>query len=286
MSRSVIGALVSLVGLAVAVPACADEPGARRWIWADASASMNPAGLRLRVGGSARRALPEGDGPLLRGRELKVGVTLASTPAYGALGVEATAVPVAFLELGARYQLVGFYGAYGSLWRLPSRRSSFGEAEVRHAHATPGLGNALTTSAALRARIGGVVVQNELAATFLQLGRARGWFYFPEESTLVATRDVLLIDQLVALTTPWQGEGEAGLRAGPWAELTRSVRADLTRLRVGAVASWIPADRLGSLRRPRIGLVVAAVLRDPARRGRVFAGLSVGGDLEAGPGAP
>jgi hypothetical protein len=284
VSASVRRAAAALLGCVVAGvagggTARAEEPARRSWAWADFAGAVDPVGLRLQVGWSVRRTIPDGEGLLRRGREVQAGVSVASTPSYGQLGAEFSAVPLAVLEVRARYRLTGFYGAYGALWRLPSRRAPFGDRELRDARGTPGLGQSLSGAVALRARFGRVIVRDELAAAFLLLSRDRGWYYLPEETLLVAPQDAILADQLVVLGELWKGEGDAALLAGPLVDYTRGVRADLTRVRAGALLRWTSAGRLGWLRRPSIGAAAGVYLRERNRRGQAFAGLVVGAEL-------
>ncbi len=281
--RAAAALLVVAVGSAGGGAARADPPGRRSWAWVDLSGAVNPTGLRMQAGWSARQTMPDGDGPLWRGREVRADAFVASTPAYGQVGAEFSAVPLAVLEVRARYQLTAFYGAQGALWRVPSRRARFGDRELRDARATPGLGQSLSGAAALRARVGRVIARNELAASFVLLSRDRGWYYYPEETTVVAPQDVILSDQLAVLGVLWQGEGDAALLAGPMLDYTRGVQAHLTRVRAGAVASWTFAGRLGWLRRPRLGAVGGVMLRERNREGQAFAGLVMGGELGGEP---
>jgi hypothetical protein len=280
-ARIALGALaLAAAGLAPG-SGRAEPPSATSGFSVDSAVGANPAAARIEAAWFVRRRLPDGQGVLWSGRETRAGAIVGFTPAYGQLALEASAVPIAFLELRARYALTGFLGAYGGLWRLPSPDAPFGDAESRASHAEPGLGQSLTVAPALRARAGRLVLWNELAATAVAVAAPDGWYYWPEQDTLVATRDVILGDTLAITVEAWRGAGDAGLRIGPTADVTRSVKAELTRVRLGGVAALTLSDR-GWLQRPRLTAWVGMLLRDPNRKGGLSAALVVACDLGVG----
>lgn len=246
-----------------------------------AGAAVGPYGARVRAGWSETRALP-GEGILWRGREASAGGTVGVTPASAQLGLEASIVPIAFLELRARYEVTGYAGMLGSLWRAPSRHAPFDDGDIERSRARPGVRHTLLLAPALRARLGRLVLRNETDLSFIALSRRSGWYRLPEEDTLVAPRDLIVSDQLAALVEAWRGRGEAGLLLGPAAEITWAARADLTRVRLGGIAVLTLSDRLGTLSRPRLFASAGVAARDRNRAGEPFAVVGMSADLQPG----
>jgi hypothetical protein len=245
--------------------------------------ALGPIGAQARAGWLQTRALPQGDGILWRDREASAGVFAAATPASATLGVEGSIVPIAFLELSGGYDATGYFGAFGHLWRAPSRGASFGDSALRHARGEPAMEHRLHLDPTLRARFGRLIALNQAELSLLALSRGSGWYREPRYDTLVAPRDLVVVDRLTVLWEAWRGQGRAGLLVGPAAELTWAARADLTRVRTGGVAVLTPADRLLGLSQPRLFVWAGLNARDRNREGQPFAvfGVTANLDLEA-----
>jgi hypothetical protein len=279
--RGAARSLVTMIWLAAAV-ARGQEPAARQdRVSVQAGGSMGPVGASVQAGWFRRWALPQGEGMLWRDRDAQAGMTLGATPAFAQLGVEASAVPIAFLELRARYDVSGYFGAFATLWRAPSRHAPFGDARLRDAEGKPGMGHRLLLAPALRARVGPLILRNEADLSLIALSRGRGWYREPQDDTLVASRDVILADQIAALVEVGRGR----VLAGPSAQITWAARADLTRVRVGGIGVLTLTERLGAFSRPRLFVWAGMATRDRNRGGEPFvvAGLTGDVNLEARP---
>jgi hypothetical protein len=277
---AVLGGLLLAAGVARADGAWANG-GGRLSLQAVGGVAPTIAGVR--AGWYEQWALPEGEGILWSHRDASAGLTLGVTPASAQLGLEASVVPIAFLELSAGYQVCGFFGTFGSLWRAPSRHAPFGDGDIRDGDGRPGMEHRLRFTPSLRARFGRLVLRNESELTLIALSRGRGWYRTPAEDTLVASRDLILSDQLAALVEAWRGTGRAGILVGPAAEITWAARADLTRVRVGGIAVLTLANRLGGLSRPRLFAWAGAATRDRNRAGEPFAVFGLSGDVDVAP---
>ncbi|HET9555308.1 MAG TPA: hypothetical protein VFP50_20250 [Anaeromyxobacteraceae bacterium] len=276
--------------LTAALPARAAEPAerpvspsaARTTLSADLVARAAPAGLYLALSALRRWDQPDGDSLLLRGRYLQAGVAAGSSPSLAQAGLFAEWVPLAPLQLRLQYDALLYYGAFGSLVRLPSASAPFGPAALRALDGTEesALGHRLLATPVLRARLGRLVLRNETQLALYRLPARGAFVYDAEYDTLLASRDAVVSNRLAALWEAWRGPGDALLLAGPAWEVTHSGKAGLTRQRAEAVLFWSPADRLGPFARPRIFGVGGVNVRDRNRQGDPFAVVGAGADLD------
>lgn len=255
----------------------------RGWYAFQAGGGFAPILARVQVSRSAAWALPQRDGLLWQGREVELEAALGLSPATADLRLQASIIPIAFLELRAGYGATGFFGTFGTLWRAPSRRAPFGDADIEDDEGRPAMLHELTLAPALRARVGRLIVRNQTELALVALSRGRGWYRLPDRDTLVAPRDLILTNELVALVEAWRGPGRAGLLLGPAAEVTWAARADLTRVRVGGMAAFTWSDRLGALSHPRLFAWAGVAARDRNREGEAFGIFGMSADLEVAP---
>lgn len=282
-----LAALMVAMGLHAALPSLADAPGrgsdtTRTSATADLYGRAGPSGATLVVGALRRWTRSDGDSPLLHGRYLELGAAVGSSPAYAQGGVFGEWVPLAPFQLRARYDAFGFYGAYGVLLRFPSASSRFGSREISALSGSEerGIGHRLMATPILRVRVGSLLLRNETDLAWYRLAARDGWYYEPQNDTLLAARDFVVTNRLAALAELWHGDGDAILLAGPAYEVTHAGKADITRQRAEGVVFWSPAERLGSFTRPRLAGIFGVNLEDRNRKGDAFVAAGVGADVD------
>ena len=277
-SRLLPVALVTLLALAAATA----RAEGRTVLSADLYARWNPLGLTASLEAARRWDRPDGEGPLLRGRYLRAGAALSVNPAWAQAGPRVEWVPWAPLQLAAGYDLFGFFGAYGTLLRLPSDRAPFGRSalDALSGEEQSGLAQRLFVEPTLRARVGRVLLRSANALAAYRLAGRAGTYYESEYDTLLRERD-LLFHSRTTLTAELEREGAgASLLVGPAYEYTRAARTGVERQRLGALLYWVPAARGLGLDRPRLLLFGGVDLVDRNRRGEPFGVVGLGGDLD------
>jgi hypothetical protein len=241
----------------------------------------NPAGITLELELTRRWPEADGEGPLRRGRYLAAGGLLSANPAWTQVGPRVEWVPWAPLQLSAGLDLLGFYGANGSLLRLPSDAAPFGPGALRalEGQERSGLAERAFLEPVARARLGPLVLRSSQLIAWYRLSGSAGTYYESEFDTLLRERDLLFQSRTTATLELRRTGAEATLLLGPGYEYTRGGRTGVERHRVGAVLFWVPADRLLGLDRPRLLAWTGLDLADRNRRGQAFAVLGIGADL-------
>ena len=136
---SEIRAAMAMMMLALAALAAeARAADATTTVSADAVGRYGPAGGMLLVGVAPRWSEADGPSALARGRYAQIGATAGVNPAYAQGSLAAEWVPLAPLQLRLAYDIDGFFGANGSLLRLPSRHARFGDRSSRRSPAARG----------------------------------------------------------------------------------------------------------------------------------------------------
>jgi hypothetical protein len=219
---------------------------------------------------------------MTRGRYAQLGVGLAVSPASAQASLAAEWVPAAPFQLRLRYDASVFFGANGALLKFPSRHSRFGEDELDalSGDEETGIGQRVSFSPVVRARIGRLIVRNQTDLNWYTLSRSSGWYYESEYVTLIDENDWLVANRTMLLMELWRGAGEATVLVGPMYDVTRAGAAEITRQRVGASAYWAPAARWLGFDRPRVYALAGVNLSDRNREGEPFAILGFGGDLD------
>jgi hypothetical protein len=274
-------ALALVLGL---LPAAGRPADVTTTISVDAIARYGPPGAMI-LGGVTRRWTDEGGTSVLtRGTYAQIGASAGINPAYAQGSVSAEWVPIAVLQLGIGYDLFGYFGANGSLLRLPSRDARFGRAELSALAGSEeaGVGHRLTFNPALRAKIGHVLLLSEANLEWYALASQPGWYYESEWDTLVARRDWILANRIALFADLWDGPGGGTLLVGPMHDVTYASAAAIARQRVGAALLFSRAGRWLGLDRMRIYLLAGINLVDRNREGAPFALLGGGGSFDVG----
>lgn len=241
----------------------------------------NPDLLALRLGTFLRRSFAAGDGSLSEGRYVELGGQLALNPAYAQASLQLEFVPLAPLRLRLSYDVFAYQGRAGALLSFADPGASFGRRarDALDGEEVRAWGQRVLLQPTLRLRLGPLLLINEtdLAAYLLPEGP---YVLEQEYDTLLESDfDLLLANRARALYELWDGPGEATLLCGPQYEVVHARSASLTRQRVGGLLYFVPCERLGRLRRPRLYVWGGATLQDPSRAGEGFVVVGIGFDL-------
>ncbi|HSN13696.1 MAG TPA: hypothetical protein VLT61_03635 [Anaeromyxobacteraceae bacterium] len=265
-----------------ASPAAAGE--ARTSLFADAIGRYGPLGISVSAGVARRWTRDDGPSPLARGRYAQLSATLGVNPAWTQGSLTAEWVPIAPLQVYVQYDAFAFFGAYGSLLRLPSADSGFGSEEIEalRGREQAGVGHRVLLTPVLRAKVGRLVVRSQTDLAWYRLSATAGWYYESEYVTILSENDWLLANRTAVMVELWRGEGTATLLAGPMYDVTRAGAARIVRQRAGAAAFWSPAARWLGIDRPRVYALAGVHLSDRNLQGKPFAVIGLGGDLDIG----
>jgi hypothetical protein len=248
----------------------------------DGVGRVGPAGVMLSAGVARRWLQDDGPSSFAQGRYFQLGLTAGTNPAYAQGSLAAEWVPLAPLQLRLQYDAFSFFGTNGSLLRVPSAGSKFGEAEIDSlsGREESGLGQRVMLNPVLRARFGRVVLRNESEVSWYRMSSRTGWYYEWEHDTLLGESDWLVANRTTAFVELWRGAGEATLLIGPTYDVTRAGQSDITRHRVGAAAYFEPAGRWLGFDRVRFFAMAGANVVDRNRQGEPFAIFGLGGDIQ------
>lgn len=286
-SRPAPRALASAV-LLVALASLRAEPAQANEIilQSDLFARANPAGVMLQIGGLSRWTLGPSPRPDWPAPRLDLGAVVGANPAYGQGSLFAEWMPLAFTVLRAQADLFGFFGANGALLEMPDGQASFGDHDIDAlaGHERRRLGGRVMLQPTLRAKLGRLIIRNQTDVAWYQLGSGGPYFYEWEYDALVKSNDWIVANRTALLAELWSGSADAVLLVGPSYELRRALSAELQRQRLGGLAFFCPADRLGPLSRPRIFLQAGINLRDRNRQGELFVIGGLGTDFDIVPG--
>ena len=253
-------------------------------VFADVVGRYDPAGVMVSAGGARRWSQHDEPSLMTHGRYAQLGATVGVNPAYAQGSLAAEWVPVAPLQLRLQYDAFAFFGANGALLQFASPHSPFGEDErdALSGKEQTGLGHRVMFSPVLRAKVGRLIVRNQVDLDWYVLSRSSGWYYEWEYDTLLDENDWLFANRTTLLVELWRGARDATLLVGPMFDVTRAGAAEITRQRLGASAYWAPASRWLGFDRPRVYALAGVNLSDRNSEGEPFAVFGFGGDLDVG----
>jgi hypothetical protein len=275
-----VGIVLSSISSDAQERAPAPSAGARVIGQFDAMGRVNPPGEALSGGVAYRSVLAYDDARHHERAAWEIGAGVIVTPAFVEPGVHAELVPLPFLALRAEGNAFAFLGANLGLARFPAANSAFGDAQLATAPVRATTGERAAGTLTLRTEIGRFVPRNETTVAYYHFEDAGPYIYENENDTLLAPSDGLLVNRTQLLVEAWRGGKDATLLVGPSYEQVRTFSTALDRGRAGAVASWVPADAWGALRRPRVLVLAGFDVVDPNRRGQPYALLGIGADVE------
>lgn len=142
---------------------------------------------------SYRYRLFASDSPLLEPANVTVGFTTNLTPAFARAGVHLDVMPMAALQLGLTYEVLGYFGNFQNVFSAATPTAAAADAD-RNANAAAGLnqaawGSLLTLNALLQAKLGPIAVRSQLTASNIHMRDLTGpYFYEAINDLLVPSR--------------------------------------------------------------------------------------------------
>jgi hypothetical protein len=244
----------------------------------------NPDGAALRLGAYRRWGYADGDNPDKKSSYLQSGLSLALSPSFGQVGVHVEWMPALFVIARLQYDHYRFFGQYGALLSFPSADSPFGDdvLEAREGDEESSYGHRIMFRPVLRAKLGRFLLVNETDLAYLLTEGDGPYFRETQYDTLIEDRDVVIDNKAMCLFEIWKSDGPAPLYAGPYYGVTHAAGANITRHRVGVIASLVPADGLWFLGRPKVYSVLGYNVEDRNRKGEIFFLFHVGFAIDLG----
>jgi len=254
----------------------------RKVAFADTVVRAGPLGAMLTTGVYVRRTFEVDE---LRGFErsyLQAGLSLGVNPAYVEPQAHLEYLPAPFLALRAEAAMTRYFGANYGLLRFDSSDADFGDSALseRRGDEHSAWGQKGRLSILPRARFGRWILRSTLSVTGYHFDDPGPYVYEPELDTLLATTDLVITARSEALFELHRGPGSEALLLGSALESMRTLDTELSRTRLGALASYVVAERWGGLRRPRVYAFGGVNLTDANRSGEPVALLGVGADME------
>jgi len=211
---------------------------------------VNPKGLQERVAVSYRRRLFNGESILVKDTYLSVGPVVTLTPGFVSGGAQVQFMPLAVLRLTARYEAIGFFGAFGQLLAFEDEAVNFGP-EVRDAlgAGTSAGGSIWTFEGLVQMKLGGIAVRNNFIGMRSDIGVPAGTTTWFDQRTdlLVAAHGWSWTNDADLLLQPGGGLTVGGRWSSAQAfhELDRTPAAKTTH-RVGPIVAYTLYNKPGA----------------------------------------
>ncbi len=252
-----------------------------KWIiHADLVGLINPLGVAAFVGGLFRHPYDYSDTFESVWSHIQAGIFLGVNPAYAQLAAHAEWMPILPLQLHLEYDFFGYFANFGALLSFDDEDAAFGddvqkdragEEELAHSHR-------VLFRPILRGMVGPVIIRNVTDLAFYHF-EGEGPIYFEwEYDTLLEQDDLIFLNRTEVMLQAWSGGIEAMFLVGPYYEVTRAIRTEVQRQRVGGQILWIPADSLGVFGTLRVFAQFGANLQERNRKNEFYTLFGVGSD--------
>jgi hypothetical protein len=261
-----------------------DDDGPVTTLYYDMFVRANPEGLALRSGVYRRWGYGAADDPDDQSSYLQSGLSLALTPAYAQIAAHVEWMPALFVIAHLQYDHYRFFGRNGSLLSFPSGDSPFGDnvLEAREGDEESGYGHRFMFRPTLRAKFGRLLLVNETDLAYFLIEGDGPYFRESQYDTLIEDGDFVFDNKTMFLLEIRKSDGPTSFYAGPYYGVTHAGSADITRHRVGVIASLVPVDGLWFLGRPKIYSALGYNVEDRNRKGEIFFLFHVGFDINLG----
>lgn len=182
--------------------------------------------------------------------------------------------PLAILKLKVSYDAIATTGlAMGLGYGLsfPSADSPFdGDTlKARQGEEQLGLGHRLAIKPTVQAKVGPVVLINELeiGAWFVH-GPSGEWWYDILYDTLIRRGEIdgILANRTILAAEAWAGSGDERLLIGAVNQVTHSFGSEIERDRLGGFIAFTPTENIWGIARPTLLVMPGVTLVDPNRQ--------------------
>jgi hypothetical protein len=142
------------------------------------AARLNPLGLFAQMQLSYRFRLYEGEGALLRDNYVSIGLLPTISPAFARLGAQLEVQPVAALRLTGAIESSSYFGTFNLFQSFPTVTAPFSDSDIKRGgeadleYRTNVL--QATLGALLQARLGSIVVRNNLRGVYFNAATRNG----------------------------------------------------------------------------------------------------------------
>jgi hypothetical protein len=260
-------------GVTSEAPPAATLDSRRFFMPLDLRGRSQPTGIFVETGLVLRDIYHRDGSTLFEGTYQEIGWDLGVSPALLETGIHGEWMPVRVFKLRAEYHALMYYGTLGYMLSWDDADAAYGdeEADAREGEEEFGLGHRFSVQPTFQAKVGPIIIRNTTAFYTHFLGSFDGP-YMRERlfDQLQAEHDGMVANTTVLAAEVWDGPGEAMAIVGPMYETVSTLTSGTGRQRVGGVAVVIPADRIGTLHRPRVYIQSGVNLRDQNRDGAFF----------------
>lgn len=250
----------------------------RREVRGQLGASFNNLGLQSSVDVVWTRPLSASANPLASGAKISAGVTNAVTPAQARVGAWVEYSPLSILDIRAGADPAAYFGTFHSLLSFDAYDDPFDD-RTRKARGDARGGTALRAyvSPTLKARAGRFVASVGADLEWWRASASGPYFYEPTRDTLLKTSgDTLITTTAVVMREHDLGPG-GRLAIGAIHTRATVPGAPGNRIeRVGAIGIREFGSRRLRLPHPRLTGVLGCYVRDPSKRGQLFAAVAAG----------
>ncbi len=260
------------------------ENSARTTAYALLGFAYNPDAVVLFAGIERRYTYDLGPGVLSRQLYHQVGAEVLISGLFrGALFGEVS--PLRILKVRFQYDLwfwPGFSLGKGHGLIFPDKNTSFhpDELERRSGEEISGIGHRFALMPTLQLKVWRIAVQSQLELAAWYVPGERAFWREPLHDTLIArgVTDATLKSFTLLLLEVWGDGGDRRIMAGGLFEVVKSLRADITRHRLGGAIVATPFDSVVWFQRPALFVLGGTNIKDRNREDELW--LQIGLRLE------
>lgn len=257
------------------------RPGSRVIGSADIAARVGPLGMAARVGLALHHTYGVDVSGEYERSYIEGGLAVVATPATLEPQVHVECLPIPLLALRGEFAAVRYLGVNYGLLNFESPHDDFGSQvlSARRGDEQQAWGLRAGLTVTPRAKFGPVLLRSKLSFTAYHFDQPGPYVYDADLDTLLGTTDFVFTSRSDLFFELHDGPGAETLLLGPSFETRRTVDSGLARSRVGAALWYVPTERWGSLRQPRLYAQAGFNVVDPNRKGEAFSVVGFGADF-------
>ncbi len=240
----------------------------------------NPLGLSFAAKAYHRQIYHHDDSKLWDGLYYQWAAETNINPAFIRAGVYFEWMPIAVLQVRARYDKLYFSGSNGSLLPFSSKDQLFGDDELkaRIGDEISGQGDRASLHVTLRAKFDNVIVRNVTNYSYYQFPGNSPYYLEREHELLMATNDHVVSNQLYLLFENNGTNGETSF-LGPYHDYAHVRNSGLTSERLGLTWYKEYDKPYAGLKKPRWYIQSGIYLQEPNRKDEGYLLFGIGGDF-------